>query len=378
MTKLMQGFPPATGSQVTLANWRTPPFSRWAFQHVRELVPSADIANDPARVRALPAAPASLGIDDALAATDTDALVVLHRGKLVYERYANGMDEATPHILMSVSKSMLGLLAGALAQQGVLDLERDVTQIVPELERTAWRGASVRQLLDMRVGIQWDEDYHAVSGPIIEYRKATNWNPLAPGEAPSDLRSFFGKLEGKDGAHGGRFHYVSPNTDLLGWVIERAAGRRYADLMSELLWRPAGAERSAYITVDRLGAPRCAGGMCTTARDLARVGQAMLDGALATAWIDDIESNGDAAAWQAGAFVELFRGAPIHYRSKWYVLRGAAPALFGFGVHGQLLLVDRRSQVVVVKFSSQELPLDAQRIPDSLGLAQTIRSRLAG
>lgn len=378
MTKLMHGFPPAAGSQVTLANWRTPPFSRWAFQHVRELVPSAEIANDPARVLPLASAPAALGIDEQLAATDTDALVVLHRGKLVYERYANGMDAATPHILMSVSKSMLGLLAGVLAEKGVLDLERDVTHIVPELARTAWRGASIRQLLDMRAGILWDEDYHAVSGPIVEYRKATNWNPLGPGEAPSDLRSFFQKLETNDGAHGGRFHYVSPNTDLLGWVIERAAGRRYADLMAEWVWQPAGAERAAYITVDRLGAPRCAGGMCATARDLARVGQAMVDGVLPSAWIDDIESAGDPAAWQAGAFVELFRGAPMHYRSKWYVLRGESPALFGFGVHGQFLLVDRRNRVVVAKFSSQALPLDAQRIPDSLQLLQAIRGRLAG
>jgi hypothetical protein len=378
MTKPMQGFPPAAGSQVTLANWRSPPFSRWAFQHVRELIASADIANDPARVLPLAPAPVALGIDGDLAATDTDALVVLHRGKLVYERYANGMTADTPHILMSVSKSMLGLLAGVLAEKGVLDLERDVTQIVPELARTAYRGASVRQLLDMRAGILWDEDYHATSGPIVEYRKSTNWNPLGPGEAPSDLRSFFKNLEKNDAAHGGRFHYVSPNTDLLGWVIERAAGRRYADLMSDLVWKPAGAEHSAYITVDRLGAPRCAGGMCATARDLARVGQALVDGRVAPkAWIDDIEANGDPAAWQAGAFVELFRGAPIHYRSKCYVLRRGSPALFGFGVHGQILFVDRRNQVVVAKFSSQELPLDAQRIPDTLALAETIRNRLA-
>jgi len=209
MTKLMQGFPPAAGSQVTLANWRTPPFSRWAFQHVRELVPSAQIANDPAKVLPLAYAPAALDVEDALAATDTDALVVLHRGRLAYERYANGMTADTPHILMSVSKSMLGLLAGVLASQRVLDLERDVTEIVPELARTAYRGASVRQLLDMRAGILWDEDYHAVSGPIIEYRKSTNWNPLGPGESPSDLRWFFSNLEKSDGKHGGRFHYVS-------------------------------------------------------------------------------------------------------------------------------------------------------------------------
>jgi CubicO group peptidase (beta-lactamase class C family) len=378
MTKLMQGFPPPAGSQVTLASWRTPPFSRWAFQHVRELVPSAEIANDPATVLQLAHEPVALGSEGDLTATDTDALVVLHRGRLVYERYANDMTADTPHILMSVSKSLLGLLAGLLAAQRVLDLERDVTHIVPELAGTAYRGATVRQLLDMRAGILWDEDYHAVSGPIIEYRKATNWNPLGPGESPSDLRSFFSKLRKSDGSHGGRFHYVSPNTDLLGWIIERAAGRRYADLMSELVWKPIGAERSAYITVDRLGAPRCAGGMCATARDLARVGQAMVDGrVLPTAWIDDIESNGDAAAWQAGSFTELFRGAPMHYRSKWYVQRGDMPMLFGFGVHGQFLFVDRRNRIVIAKFSSQELPLDAQRIALSVELAEAIRSRLA-
>lgn len=254
-------------AQATLANWRTAPFNRWGFQHVRELVPSADIANDPERASALPPAHedlSGLGLDAEqtlagfLQDTDTDAFVVLRKGRVVFEHYANGMSAHTPHILMSVSKSMLGLLAGILAARGVLDVERRVIDYMPELARTAYAGASVRQLLDMRVGIAFDEDYLATAGPIIEYRKATNWNPLGAGEAPSDLHSFFGTLTQSDGAHGGRCHYVSPNTDLLGWVIERAAGARYADLMSELLWRPMGAERSAYITVDRLGAPRVA------------------------------------------------------------------------------------------------------------------------
>ena len=118
---------------------------------------------------------------------------------------------------------------------------------------------------------------HARKGPpIVDYRKAQNWNPLAPGDIPSDLRSFYQNLTTADGPHGGKFYYVSPNTDLLGWVMERATGRRYADLVSELLWQPMGAERSAYITVDRLGAPRCAGGFCCTARDLARFGLMVL------------------------------------------------------------------------------------------------------
>lgn len=375
-------------AQATLANWRTAPFNRWGFQHVRELVPSADIANDPEGVSPLPAAREDLsaleiepGTDLArfLEVTDTDALVVLRRGRIVFEHYANGMSAHTPHILMSVSKSMLGLLAGILSGRGALDVARRVTDYVPELARTAYAGASVRQLLDMRAGIAFDEDYLATSGPIIAYRKATNWNPLGPGESASDLRSFFATLTQADGAHGGRFHYVSPNTDLLGWVIERAAGARYADLMSELLWRPMGAERSAYVTVDRLGASRVAGGMCTTARDLARVGQLLVEGGrgvVPAGWIEDIATRGDAAAWAAGSFAAYYPGLEMHYRSKWYVVRGRAPLLFAMGIHGQNLFVDRARGVVIAKFSSQAAPIDEARIALTTRAVERLREAL--
>ena len=277
----MYGFPPAADGQVTLANWRTSPFNHWAFHHVREIVPSADIPNDPATARDLGASPRDLsavGIAELFQATDTDGLVIVHRARIVYERYANGMTPDHPHILMSVSKSLLGLLAGALIPRGDLEPDRRVTDVVPEVAGTAYEGATIRHLLDMRAGIGFDEDYLATSGAIVAYRKAANWNPPAPGDAPSDLRSFYRELTESSGRHGGPVHYVSPNTDLLGWVIERATGRRYADLMSELLWKPIGAAHSAYITVDRLGAPRCAGGVCATVGDLARVGQLLVQG----------------------------------------------------------------------------------------------------
>jgi len=376
--------PPPLAAQVTLSNWRTAPFSRWAFHHVREIVPSADIANDPANVTTLREAPQALELDEFLEATDTDAFVVLHRGRLAFERYANGMSAGTPHILMSVTKSMLGLLAGVLAARGLLDPERPVLDILPELAGTGYKGASFRHLLDMRTGIAFDEDYLATSGPIVEYRKSTGWNPLQPGDAASDLRAFFQALKDADGPHGGRFHYVSPNSDLLGWVIERATGRRYADLMSEHIWRPMGAERSAYITVDRLGAPRCAGGMCVTARDLARVGQLIVNGGrrdkaqvLPAAWIEDIASNGDAGAWAAGSFAEYFPGLPMHYRSKWYALNRKPQLLFGWGIHGQNLFVDRERQVVIAKFSSQALPVDVKRMTLTVRSAVRICEQLA-
>jgi len=394
---MMHEFPSGPEDQVTLANWRTSPFNQWAFQHVREIVPSADIANSPEQVMALPEQDCNfdnlrigsdtgdIDFEDFLERSSTDGLVVLHKGQVVKQHYTNGMNESTPHILMSVSKSMLGLLAGILVDQDKLDVDALATTYVPEISATAYAGATIRNLLDMRAGIEFDEDYLLTSGPIIEYRKATNWNPLGPGDKASDLRSFYGLLTDSDGPHNGRFHYVSPNTDLLAWIIERATGQRYADLMSQLLWQPMGAERSAYITIDRLGAPRAAGGMCVTTRDLARVGQLLVnDGrhgnrqVVPESWINDMQGNGDAEAWQVGDFVEHFPGLPIRYRSKWYLLDGEAPVLFCLGIHGQYLFVDRANQVVVAKHSSRATPLEETDEQLNVRAALAIRDFLTG
>jgi CubicO group peptidase (beta-lactamase class C family) len=393
----MEGFPPAPRAQVTLENWRLAPFNSWAFHHVREFIPSADIPHDPDGVRALKAAPQNLDrlavqmpngksttFEQFLAESSTDGVVVLHRGAVVFEQYANGMTARSPHILMSVSKSMLGLVAGVLAGRGELDVERPVTDYVPEAAETAYAGATVRHLLDMRTGVVFDENYLATSGPIIEYRKSTGWNPLSPGEVPSDLRSFYRHLDEADRPHGGRFHYISVNTDLLGWVVERAAGRRFADLMSELIWQPMGATESAYITVDRLGAPRCAGGMCMTTRDLAMVGQLILErGARGTrqiipeSWIADILQNGDPEAWNASTFVEYFPGLAMHYRAKWYVERGRTPLLSGLGIHGQNLFIDPAYEIVIAKFSSQGPPLDVGLIGGTRAAIEAVRKALS-
>ena len=129
-TQLMQGFPPSPETQVSLSNWRTAPYNRWAFHHVREIVASADIPNDPESVAALPTASRDLdqlavegvgSLTEFLVATDTDGIVILHDGHIVFESYANGLDAFTPHILMSVSKSLLGLIAGILIEDGSLD-----------------------------------------------------------------------------------------------------------------------------------------------------------------------------------------------------------------------------------------------------------------
>ncbi|WP_427912907.1 serine hydrolase domain-containing protein [Ramlibacter sp. MMS24-I3-19] len=389
---LMTGFPPDPDKLVTLSNWRTPPFNRWAFNHVSELVPSAFVRAATAAQSLecearrftdfrMSQAGQSFGFDEWLEKTFTDSMVVLKDGKVAFETYAEGQSPATPHIWMSVSKSVLGLVAGIVAGRGQLDADAPLTDVIPELRSSAFAGATVRDALDMRVGIRFDEDYLAKDGAIIAYRKSHLWDPVPVGESPTDLRSFLQTLAGRDGEHGGRFHYVSPNTDLLGWVLERATGTRYADLVSEVLWQPLQAERDAYITVDRLGAPRCAGGFCATPRDMARLGRLFVTGGrhgdvqvVPERWIQDIVDFDGVAAWKSGDFFDLFDGATMHYRSQWYVLRGERPLVFGLGVFGQHVFIDPAADLVIARCASQPLPLDKPFVAMTLAGVEAIRA----
>lgn len=396
----MQGFPPDVTQQVTLANWRTSPYSQWAFHHVREVVPSADIYNNANNVWNIEESPVSLGglnidcdnqgvmsLAGFQAYAHMDAMIVLHRDKIVYEDYQHGMARNTPHILMSVSKSLLGMVAIILQHKDILNTESLVTDYIPELADSAYAGATVQHLLDMRAAIDFDEDYLATSGAIIEYRKSTNWNPLDAGETPTDLRSFFQTLKNNNGEHGGRFFYVSPNTDLLAWVIERATNCRYADVLSEHLWQPLGAEANAYITVDRLGAPRAAGGVCTTLRDLARVGRLVCNNGkrddhqiLPSDWLDRHFTGGDKDAWQAGSFADMFAQLPTSYTDKWYACHSnpfdEANWLIAIGIHGQNIFVDSQNDFVMVTFASHSAPLTETASMHGLSAARAIRDYL--
>ena len=381
---VMQGFPPEAADQATLANWRTRPYCAWAFHHVREIVPAAPIRNTPSDVWALGTGSPLMdeaAFDALLAPTKADAVVVLHKGAIAHERYNNGMTENDPHILMSVSKSMLGLLSGILADTGLLDISAPLTEYIPELEHTAYAGATVRQALDMRVGVFFDEDYFATKGPIVEYRKAANWNPLAAGETAMDLRGFQQLLTESDGPHEGRFHYVSPVTDLLGWLIERATGQRYADVMSQHLWQPLGAQEPGYITVDRIGGARAAGGMCVAARDLARVAQLILQNGkrrdqqiIPAAWISDIWRNGDKEAWNSGDMIDKFPGMPMHYRSKCYVRDTETPMMHGLGIHGQYFFVDPARDLAIAWMSSEHDPINEEAAGRAFAAVEAIRA----
>ncbi|SFP17109.1 hypothetical protein SAMN05216567_104443 [Variovorax sp. OK605] len=363
-------------------NWRSRPHSTWAFQHVREIVPVADIANDPARATPFPtepAEPAALDLAEFHQLTRTDGFVVMHKGRVVHEFYDSGMTAHTPHILMSATKSVVGLVAGTLHGAGLLDVAAPVSDIVPELARTAFEGATVQQLLDMRTGVVMDAQ------ALEAYRLSTGWDPAPPGGSQSDLRTFFETTAAMHAPHGGPFKYTSANTDLLGLVMERAAGQPFATLASERLWVPLGAEDAACITVDPKGAARCTGGLCATVRDLARVGWMVAQGGrgvdgravVPADWIDNTWHGGDAEAWRQGEFAAGFAGMRMRYRNGWYVVDDAPGMLFAMGIHGQHLFVDPRNELVIAKLSSQNQPIDAIATARTLRAVAAIRRALA-
>jgi hypothetical protein len=361
---------PSPADRADLSNWRTPPFSRWAFRNVRAVLPVADVAVAAGTAPALPSRPRSLdgfslpkgdgsSMDFAgfLDATVTDGIIVLHDGAVVVEAYADGMTPQTPHILMSATKSIIGLLAGILAHSGALDVDAPVTRYLPELAQTRFSGATLRHLLDMRGGVILDEsEQHG-------YADAGGWDPVAADGPAPGLHGFIAGLTSGQAVHGGPFRYISVNTDLLGWIIERATGKSVAELASTLLWQPLGAEHPAAITLDRHGAPRCTGGFCATLRDFARVGQLVLDGGagiVPAAWIDDIIGNGDPAAWRDGEWGQAFTplGRDMRYRSGWYVVDEEPQHLFAMGIHGQNLFVDRANRLVIAKVSTHAIRID--------------------
>jgi hypothetical protein len=390
---LMAGVPPfPEQSLVTLANWQDPPFNRWAFQHIRELIPTARIARAAAPAP-LPRAERDilgfqftygdreLTVAEMLEETYTDGFLVLHQGRVVAEHYFNGMAPDVPHLLMSVSKSVTSAVAGVLAGQGLLRVSAAVEEIVPELGGTSFEGATVQDLLDMRAGTRFDESYENLEADVRTYERVYLWRPDNGDPRPADALGYFATLQ-NDGPQGGPFRYRSILTDVLAWVIERAAGMRLHELISRELWQPMGAEFDAEITLDGHGNPMADGGICASLRDLARFGQLYLQKGMVgdrsvvpAAWIDDtIRGAPDGA--EAFAAAERGGAQGAHYRNCWWVWRPDVPFYQASGINGQAVYVHVPSQTVVAKFSTWPTALSVPAADRAAYAVLAIRSAL--
>lgn len=380
---------------VTAENWQLPPYNRWAYWHVKDIIPTQRIA--PARrPRQLPpadgpAAAVDIGqvgltrldgrdatVADVLAETYTDALLILQDGAVVTEWYGpEGAPDRT-HAVMSITKSVIGCVAAVLAERGRLDTDRQITHYVPELADSGYAGATVRHVLDMRSGVRFREDYTDPESDV--------WRL---GETPAGVYAYLAGLQAEV-PHGTRFQYRSAETDVLGWVCERAAGRPMAELITTLLWQPIGAESDAEMMCDATDVAYHDGGLCATARDLARFGQMLLDGGTVPDGDDEREvvpARWLREAWAVDADIRsVFAASPNEdsmrggwYRDQFWFRPGAfGDVLLCLGIHGQMIHVSRRTRTVCVKLSTWPSAQNPSFMQDTLRAFDNLGGVLSG
>jgi len=362
---IMQGSPPSLIPP--RSEWDRSPWNRWAFQNVRQILPTAEVWRGAGPVRHLPRDDRDLdhlavaGVNGEVTTlagllddTYTDGFLIVRNGVIVYERYFNGMSERTLHLSQSVAKSFTAGVAGILVGRGVLDVHAPVTDYLPDLNDTAYRGASLQQVLDMTTGVRFSENYSDPYSDIGRSDVASGWKPIPPDSDPHfrwprhmyELILSLGEVERR---HGDLFSYRSIETDVLAFCMERATGRRLPQLLSEEIWQRAGMEESADITVDTAGYGLADGGLSATLRDYGRFGLAYLEGTLIPpAWVEATR-NGNHAIFHEPYTYTLPEGA---YRNQWWIEDPRGRAIMARGVFGQMIHVNWDSNMVVVKLSS--------------------------
>ena len=401
----MQGFPPPPDKLITQpdSNFFSFPKLRWSVCHLREFLPTEEISRgtgapvpltypspaefaDLAReIDALTFMPIDgdtpMTWEQSLYANYTDGMLILHKGEVVYERYFGCLEEDGKHAIMSMTKSITGLLGEILVAEGVLDDTLLVRDVIPEIGDSAFASATVRQVMDMTTGVQYSENYSDPNADIWIYSRAASPLPKPEGyEGPDGYWEYLQQVK-PEGNHGDAFHYKTINSDMLGWMISRVTGKAVTDLASERLWRRMGAEMDAYQTVDGKGVPFAGGGVTAGLRDLGRLGQLMLNGGeingerlFPAEVVETIAAGGDPSKF--GGFKTIPNGS---YTSQWWVFHNDHGAYAARGVHGQTIYVDPTAEMVLVRLASfpqaQNGFIDPTSLPAYQAVAEYLMAR---
>lgn len=393
----MAGFPPPSEKLImqSESDFFSFPKLRWTVCHIRELMPTKQVSRGIG-----PPASLAYAIDDAidavtfipmggektmtwkesLSANYTDGILILHKDRVVYEKYVGCLDEMGKHAAMSMTKSMTGLLAEMLVVEGQLDDKAKVSSVIPELKDSAFGSATVRQVMDMTTALDYSENYSDPNADIWIYSKAAS--PLPKPKDYAGANGYFEYLQTvkQNGAHGEAFGYRTINSDALGWILSRTTGEDVAQLLSERIWRRMGAEQDGYMTVDAKGTPFAGGGLSAGMRDLGRIGLLMLNGGMINGQrlfpkevTENIRAGGDKSVFAKAGYATLAGGS---YRSMWWVLHNKHGAFAARGVHGQTIYVDPTAEMVIVRFASYPRAGNVQIDPTSLPAYQAVAKYL--
>ncbi len=350
-------------------DWDRPPWNRWSFQHVRDILPTVEVSRGSDAAHVFESSPALLDdvlvpgldgkavpLDTLLEDTFTDGFMVMKHGTVVCERYFNGMTDRTLHLSQSVAKSFVGVLAGILVDRQLLDIDAPISFYLPELVATGWKGTTLQQVLDMTTGVKFSETYTDPYSDIGQVDVACGWKPIPEGadpafKWPAHMWELILGLKTCARPHGEKFEYRSIETDVLAFCMERVTGKRLPQLLSEELWQKMGAYQSACFTVDSAGFATADGGLNACLRDYARFGQLMLDnggGIIPHEWVKATRT-GHHGHFE-GRYASTLPGGA--YRNMFWIDGTVDHALLARGVFGQLIYINHVTGVVVAKVSS--------------------------
>lgn len=375
---LMQNYPPSGNLKVDKNNWLTTPYNRYAFQHVSETHFSKILSRGAGKIGILNEGVRQLegvtfedhkgdtqSLREFIEASYTDAIIVIHDGKIILENYYNEQEATTQHIVFSITKSLLGTMVSKKIAEGVLNADDPLTAYIPELEKSGYASVTIQQLMDMTASIDYSENYLNPYSEIYRHMIAASYLPKPDNyDGPESIHEFIHGLR-RDGKHGQRFSYISVNSEVLAWVVARATCRSMEDLFEEEIWQKIGAERDAYIISDGQGMASWSGGISVTARDLARFGLMMLrDGrfnanqCIPSSVVKDITQPED-LVFEKQLGKSVTKIPPVSYKNHWWFTNSPNKAYYAEGIYGQYLYIDPVANMVIVKQSSYHVPVNS-------------------
>jgi len=385
----MQGAPPPALKRIRFEDDKFLRFPeiRWTLSHMRELLPTVSVwrgggapSDLGVYVEAAGAAIDALTFDDlhgrrltwaqSLLDTYTDGIVVLHRGRRIYERYFGALQPHGTHACFSITKSYAATLAAAMLHEGALDESKLVPYYLEEMRGTAYADATLRELLDMQIGVAYSEAYADPLAEVWQYGRAGGLRPRPADYAgPGNYYDYLQTLR-KLGEHGVAFDYKTVNTEVLCWIMARVSGVPLARMLSEKIWSRIGCEEDAYLAVDSIGTAMGGGGLNANLRDMARFGELMrCEGGwgaqqiIPAAVTADIRRGSDCAKFDKAGYTLL---PGYSYRNMWWVGPQQTGIIEGRGIYGQRLYVAPRSEIVIARFASHPLATSAANDPITL------------
>ncbi len=375
------------------AEWDLWPWNRWTFQNVRQCVATTEVWRGEGPVWEFPehstnfdsltfadVEGSSRSVGEWMDMDYNDGFIVLQNGAIVYERYNNGMNHRSLHLSQSMAKSVSSCVAGVLVGRGLLDPKMPLVDYLPELENTAYRGATLRHVLDMSSGVHYVEDYEDLNSHIGAMDIASGWKlPREGFDSPACIWEHIMSLDEAAGPHGEKFNYRSIETDVMTHCMERATNKRLSELVSEELWQPLGCGESANFTVDRTGYSLSSGGLSASLRDYARIAQMLVNGGVGNGkqivpheWIaDTVHSEAlpldpvRQQYWPNGG-----------YRNQFWLRDRSKPIMMARGIFGQLIYIDMEQDLVAVVLSSWPESLSIDRGANALSVIDAIAETL--